>query len=155
MPLSLVFRGGAVRFSFFLAAFSCQFFLVAFFVVFGSPFGNKFLIIQKIYILLQINELEELRNEAYDNAIIYKDKTKKWHYQKILRGNFKAGELILLYNSKFKLFLGKLKSRWSGPYTVVASTPFGAMTLKTNPGNEFKMNGQRLKHYFGVNINED
>ena len=47
MPMSLVFRGGAVRFSFFLAAFGCQFFLVAFFVVFGSPFGNKFLIIQK------------------------------------------------------------------------------------------------------------
>ena len=47
MPLSLVFRGGVVRFSFFLAAFGCQFFLVALFVVFGSPSGNKFLIIQK------------------------------------------------------------------------------------------------------------
>ena len=33
--------------------------------------------------LLQVNELEELRNEAYDNARIYKDKTKKWHDQKI------------------------------------------------------------------------
>ena len=35
--------------------------------------------------LLQLNELEELRNEAYDSARIYKDKTKKWHDQKILR----------------------------------------------------------------------
>ena len=35
--------------------------------------------------LLQMNELEELRNEAYDNAKIYKDKTNKWHGQKILR----------------------------------------------------------------------
>ena len=54
--------------------------------------------------LLQMNELEELRNETYDNAIIYKDKTKKWHDQKIMRKEFKAGELVLLYNSKLKLF---------------------------------------------------
>ena len=39
-------------------------------------------------ILLQMNELEEQRNEAYVNAIIYKDKTKKWHDQKILRKEF-------------------------------------------------------------------
>ena len=44
---------------------------------------------------------------------------------------------------------------WSGLYLVVASTPFGVVTLKTNYGNEFKMNGQRLKHYLGKNINED
>ena len=91
--------------------------------------------------LLQMNELEKLRNEAYDNAIIYKDKTKKWHDKKILRREFEVGELVLLYNSKF---IGKLKSKWSGPYTVVTITPFGAVTLKTNFGNEFKVNGQRL-----------
>ena len=91
--------------------------------------------------LLQMNELEELRNEAYDNAIIYKDKTKTWHDQKIMRREFKAGELVVLYNSKLNQFPGKLKSIWSGPYTVVASTPFGAVTLKTNSGNEFKVNG--------------
>ena len=61
--------------------------------------------------LLQMNELEELRNKAYDNARIYKDKTKKWHDQKILRKEFKVGELVLLYNSMLKNFLGKLKSR--------------------------------------------
>ena len=43
-----------------------------------------------------MNELEELRNEAYDNARIYKDKTKKWHDQKILRKEFRVGELVLL-----------------------------------------------------------
>ena len=56
-----------------------------------------------------MNELEELRNEAYDNAIMYKDKTKKWHDQKILRREFKVGELVLLYISKFKLFPRKLR----------------------------------------------
>ena len=105
--------------------------------------------------LLQMNELEELRNEAYDNVRIYKDKTKKWHDQKILRKEFKAGEQVLLYNSRPKLFPGKLKSRWSGPYTVVENTPFGAVTLKIDSLCEFKVNGQRLKHYLGGNINEE
>ena len=51
-----------------------------------------------------------------------------------------------LYNSSLKLFPGKLKLRWSGPYTVLTSTPIGVVTLKTESGNEFKVNGQRLKH---------
>ena len=105
--------------------------------------------------LLQLNELEELRNEAYDNVRICKDKTNKWHDQKILRKKFKEGEQVLLYNSRLKLFRGKQKSRWSGPYTVVTSTPLGAVTLKTNSGYEFKVNGQRLKHYLRGNINEE
>ena len=77
--------------------------------------------------LLQLNALEELRNEAYDNARIYKEKTKKWHVQMILRREFKARKQVLLYYSRLKLFPGKLKSRWSGPYTVVAS-----MNLEVN-----------------------
>ena len=62
-----------------------------------------------------MNELEEFRNEAYDNAKFYKDKTKKWHDQKILRKDFKLGELVLLYNSKLKLFSRKtqVKVEWS------------------------------------------
>ena len=97
--------------------------------------------------LLQLNELEELRNEAYDNARIYKDKTKKWHDQRILRKEFRARDQVLLFNSKLKLFPGKLKSKRSGPYTVVSSTTFGAVTLRDSNQEEFKVNGQRLKHY--------
>ena len=97
--------------------------------------------------LLQLNELEELRNEAYDNARIYKDKTKKWHDQRIMRKEFRAGDQVLLFNSRLRLFPGKFKSKWSGPYTVVSSTTFGAVILRTNAGEEFKVNGQRLKHY--------
>ena len=97
---------------------------------------------------LQLNELEELRNEAYDNARIYKVKTKKWHDQRIQRKEFRAGDQVLLFNFRLKLFPGKLKSKWSGPYTVVSSTTFGAVTLRTDAGEEFKVNGQRLKHYF-------
>ena len=102
--------------------------------------------------LLQLNELEEFRNEAYDNARVYKNKTKKWHDQRILRREFKAGDQVLLFNSRLKLFPRKLKSKWSGPYTVVASTTFGVVTLKTNNGEEFKVNGQRLKQYLGRNM---
>ena len=104
--------------------------------------------------LLQMNELEELRNEAYDNARIYKEKTKKWHNQKILMREFKAREVVLLYNSRLKLFLGKLKSRWSGLYIVAEITPFGAVTLKTESGGEFKVNSKRLKHYLGGSMKE-
>ena len=97
--------------------------------------------------LLQLNELEELRNEAYDNARIYKDKTKRWHDRRILRKYFKARDQVLLFNSILNLFPGKLKSKWSGPYTVVSSNTFGAVTLRTDAGEELEVNGQRLKHY--------
>ena len=105
--------------------------------------------------LLQLIKLEELRNEAYDNARIYKDKTKKWQDQRILKKEFKVGKLVLLYNSRVKLFPRKLKSRWSGPFIVIAITPFGVVTLKTKSGNEFKVNGQRLKHYLRGTLNEE
>ena len=99
--------------------------------------------------LLKLNELEQLRNEAYDNAKIYKDKTKKWYNQRILRRDFKARDQVLLFNSILKLFPEKPKSKWSGPYTVVSNTTFGAVTLRTSNGEEFKVNCQRLKHYLG------
>ena len=105
--------------------------------------------------LLQLNELEELRNEAYDSARIYKDKTKKWHDQRILRKEFKAGDQLLLFNSRLRLFPGKLKSKWSGPFTVVSSTQFGAVTLRNSKQEEFKVNGHRLKHYLGEKQLED
>ena len=65
---------------------------------------------------------------------------------------FKIGYHVLLFNSRLKLFPRKLKTKWSGPYTVVASTTFRAMKLKTNNGEEFKVNGHRLKHYLGRNM---
>ncbi|KAM6556584.1 hypothetical protein CsatB_004291 [Cannabis sativa] len=69
--------------------------------------------------LLQLNELDEFRNEAYENAKIYKERTKKWHDQGLIRKEFQPGQQVLLFNSRLKLFPGKLKSRWSGPFTVV------------------------------------
>ena len=57
-------------------------------------------------------------------------KQKKWHDQRILRKEFKAGDQVLLCNSRLRLFPGKLKSKWSGPFTVVSSTQLGAVTLR-------------------------
>ena len=64
------------------------------------------------------------------------------------------GESVLLYKSRLKLFLGKLKSRRSGPYIIISFTPFGAVTLKANSRKEFKVIGRRLKHYMGGIMNE-
>ena len=68
--------------------------------------------------ILDINELEELRNDAYFNLRIAKDKLKKWHDQLIARKNFKQGDQVLLYDSKLHLFPSKLKSRWIRPFTI-------------------------------------
>ena len=62
--------------------------------------------------LLQLSELEEFRNEAYENARIYKEKTKAWHDKHIVKKEFEPSQLVLLFNSRLKLFSGKLKSRF-------------------------------------------
>ena len=49
--------------------------------------------------LLQLNELEEFRNEAFENARIYNERTKMWHDKKILHREFKEGQKVLLYSS--------------------------------------------------------
>ena len=82
-------------------------------------------------------------------------KQKKWHDQRILRREFKAGDQVLLFNSRLRLFPGKLKSKWSGPFTVVSSTQFRGVTLRNSNHKEFKVNGQRLKHYLWKKQLED
>ncbi|XP_027182191.1 uncharacterized protein LOC113780606 [Coffea eugenioides] len=53
---------------------------------------------------LQLLELEEIRNEAYENAVIYKEKNQIFHDQQISRKTFVCGQKVLLYHSKLKLF---------------------------------------------------
>ncbi|CAL9021106.1 unnamed protein product [Prunus brigantina] len=97
---------------------------------------------------LQLNELEELRNESYENARIYKERTKLYHDKAILRKEFQPGMKVLLYDSRLRLFPGKLKSRWVGPFKVLQVFPHGAMEIENiKNGTHFKVNGQRLKPY--------
>ncbi|XP_062113948.1 uncharacterized protein LOC133824951 [Humulus lupulus] len=97
--------------------------------------------------LLELIELDEFQNEAYENDNIYKAKSKAFHDKRIIRKDFQPGDKVLLFNSRLKLFLGKLKSRWSGPYTVVVSLPYGAVQIYSEKTVHFKVIGQRLKHY--------
>ena len=95
-----------------------------------------------------MQELEEIRNEAYESSLIYKERTKAIHDQKISRKLFEVGNKVLLFHSKLKLFPGKLRSRWIGPFVITKIFPFGAVeiqSLKTE--KTFIVNGHRLKPY--------
>lgn len=101
---------------------------------------------------LQLHEMDEFRNEAYENAKIYKEQTKRWHDKLIVQREFEPGQQVLLFNSRLKLFPGKLKSRWSGPFVIESVFPHGAIELKCSDGRTFKVNGQRVKHYYGTEV---
>ena len=98
--------------------------------------------------LLQLSELDELCNKAYENAQIYKEKMKTLHDKHIMRKEFKAGQRVLLFNSRLKLFPGKLKSRWSGPFTVTQVFPHKGVEIMHPEKGTLKVNTQRLKSYF-------
>nr|GEU67419.1 reverse transcriptase domain-containing protein [Tanacetum cinerariifolium] len=101
---------------------------------------------------LQLNELSELRDQAYENSVIYKEMTKKLHDSKIKNRIFNVGDQILLFNSRLKIFSGKLKTHWSGPFTITQVFPYGTVELSQPNGPNFKVNGHRVKHYFGGDI---
>ncbi|GJX61453.1 reverse transcriptase domain-containing protein [Tanacetum coccineum] len=101
---------------------------------------------------VQLNELNELRNQAYENSLIYKEKTKRMHYSKIKNRVFNVGDQVLLFNCRLKIFLGKLKSCWSGPFTIAHLYPYGTVELSQTDGPNFKVNGHRLKDYFGGDV---
>nr|GFB19663.1 reverse transcriptase domain-containing protein [Tanacetum cinerariifolium] len=98
---------------------------------------------------LQLNELSELRDQAYENSHIYKERTKKLHDDKIKNRIFNVGDQVLLFNSRLKIFLGKLKSRWYGPFTIAEIYPYGTTKLIHPDVYNFKVNCHRLKHYHG------
>ncbi|RDY10089.1 gag-pol, partial [Mucuna pruriens] len=75
----------------------------------------------------QLQELDELRLEAYKNSRIYK--------QKILRKEFQVGQKVLLVNSRLKLIVGKLRSRWDGLFVITNIFPYGVVELKDEHTN--------------------
>lgn len=97
---------------------------------------------------LQLNELEEIRHDAYKSARIYKERMKVFHDKNILRKTFELSQKVLLYNSRLYLFPGKLRTRWTGPFIVKTVYPYRTIEIE-NPknGNIFKVNGQRLKPF--------
>ncbi|GJW97649.1 reverse transcriptase domain-containing protein [Tanacetum coccineum] len=73
---------------------------------------------------LQLNELNELHDQAYENSLIYKERRRRLH----------------------------LKTRWSGPFTITKVFPYGTIELSQPDGPNFKVNGHRVKHYFGGDL---
>ncbi|XP_057740014.1 uncharacterized protein LOC130957149 [Arachis stenosperma] len=99
---------------------------------------------------LQLQELECLRLEAYENSRLYKKKVKAMHDRNIKQREFRVGDLVILYNSMLRLMPGKLRSRWEGPYRVEKVEPYGVFHLSyPSSPTFFKVNGHRLKLYHG------
>nr|GFA39516.1 reverse transcriptase domain-containing protein [Tanacetum cinerariifolium] len=101
---------------------------------------------------IQLNELNELRDHVYENSLIYKEKIKRIHDFKIKNRIFNVGDQVILFNSRLKIFSGKLKSHWSGPSTIAKVFLYGTVELSQANGPNFKVNGHRIKHYFGGDI---
>nr|GEW51139.1 reverse transcriptase domain-containing protein [Tanacetum cinerariifolium] len=101
---------------------------------------------------LQLNELSELHDQAYENYVIFKERTKKLHESKIKNRIFNVGDQVLLFNSRLKIFSRKLKTHWSSPFTITRVFPYGTIELSQPNGSNFKVNGYRVKHYFGGDI---
>ena len=91
-------------------------------------------------------ELDEWREKAYHSSKLYKERTKRWHDKRIKIKQFKAGDKVLLFNSRVRLFgHGKLRSKWECPFLVLNAADHGAITLQEDDRSVFKANGQRLK----------
>nr|GEW49375.1 reverse transcriptase domain-containing protein [Tanacetum cinerariifolium] len=101
---------------------------------------------------VQLNQLNELRDQAYENSLIFKEKIKRIHDSKIKDRVFNVGDRVLLFNSRLKIFSGKLKTHWTRPFTITQVFPYGTVELSQIDGPNFKVNGHRLKHYFGGDI---
>jgi hypothetical protein len=97
--------------------------------------------------------MEELRLKAYHNASIYKERMKRWYDKRLKAKEFKEGDKVLLYNSRFWLFgKGKMQSKWDGPYVVHSVSPSGAMTIMDVKGDKYVVNGQRLKVFLESDV---
>ncbi|XP_057740296.1 uncharacterized protein LOC130957455 [Arachis stenosperma] len=102
---------------------------------------------------LQLQELESLHLEAYENSRLYKEKVRAVHDKSIKRREFRPGDLVLLYNSRMRLMPGKLRSRWDGPYRVEKVEPYGVFHLSHPSSSELiKVNGHRLKLFHGEKV---
>lgn len=105
---------------------------------------------------LQLQQLGELRLEAYESSRIFKEKTKHFHDKMISRKEFSMGQHVLLFNSRLKLMAGKLRSKWISPFVITNVFPYGVVEIKSAGTNKtFKVNGQRLKLFHESSMTED
>ncbi|GKE96756.1 reverse transcriptase domain-containing protein [Tanacetum coccineum] len=97
---------------------------------------------------LPLRELNELRLQAYENSKLYKARTKAFHDKKLrIQKEFKAGDKVLFYNSKYKFKALKLRSKWYGPFVVKHGFPSSYVELYDKHGGSFIVNGHCVKLY--------
>ncbi|KAJ4723309.1 DNA-directed DNA polymerase [Melia azedarach] len=97
------------------------------------------------------DKMKEQKREQHEssssNQAKTEEETKEWHDRKAFGKHFAPGYRVLLFNWRSRLFLGKPKTRWLGPFTVVWVLLYGAVEINHETKGIFKVNGQRLKHY--------
>jgi hypothetical protein len=102
---------------------------------------------------IQISELDEMRLKANENASIYKERIKRWYDKRLKKKEFKEGDKVILYNSRFKTFgKGKLQSKWDRSYVVHSVLSNRAVTIMDIKGDQLMVNGQRLKVYYEPDV---
>jgi hypothetical protein len=83
-----------------------------------------------------------MRLKAYEYTSIYKDRIKRWYDKRLKTKEFKEGDKVLPYNSRFKTFRkGKFQSKWDGPYIVHSVLSNGAVTIMDMKSDQFMVNG--------------
>ncbi|XP_048618623.1 uncharacterized protein LOC125589950 [Brassica napus] len=95
---------------------------------FPSSYTNKYILVAVDYVSKWVEAIASPTNDA-----------------KVVLKMFKS-----IIFPRLKLFPGKLKSRWSGPFKVKEVKPYGAIVLWSSDGREFTINGQRAKLYLGT-----
>jgi hypothetical protein len=94
-----------------------------------------------------------MRLKEYENGSIYKERIKRWFDKRLKKKEFKEGDKVLLYNSRFKTFeKGKLQSKWDRPDIVHSVLSNGAVTIMDVKGDQFMVIGQRLKVYYEPDV---
>lgn len=105
---------------------------------------------------LHLLELDEMKLNAYESSKIYKQKVKAYHDRKLVKKNYQPRQQVLLFNSRLKLFPRKLRSKWSGPFTIKNVKPYGAVELMDPSSivleHSWIMNCKRLQVYNGCVI---
>ena len=104
---------------------------------------------------MQINEMDEFCHHAYENVKIYKERTKKWHDNHIVKREFHERQQVLLYSLRLHLFSRKLKSRWTGSYIITKIFAYGAVEIFDESKGTFKVNGHKLKNYINGSFEKE
>lgn len=100
--------------------------------------------------LTKLESLDENRRDALFNTYVAQQRRKTFYDSKLAPKQFNVGDLVLLYDSQFFKFPGKLQIHWLGPYEVVNINPNGSAQLKDFEGKLLPtcINGYRLKTYY-------